>query len=1481
MDLGNNVKTIGDYAFENCKGLSSITIPGSVTSIGWGAFWYCKELKNVVFDDCEVEISTGAFENCTKLESVSFGSKVKGIGSYAFYNTVIKEIIVPASVEKIGTYAFANCTELTTVTICSGNTVVGDNAFYNCPKLTSIIIQDDNLYYYDEYGVMYDAAKTTLIKYPAGLTLTSYEVPDGVTVISDSAFYGAKNLTTVTLPDSVKTIGKNAFEGCTGLSSISLGNGVETIGSHAFLDCSALKSITFPASLKSIKDGVISNYGVFYGCSNLESVRFEDSAAEIGSYAFYGCTKLSSLDLGNNIKTIGNYAFRNCGGLTSVTIPEGTTTIGNYAFANCPDLVRIDIPNSVTSIGINAFYNSPKINIYTWWGSYAESYGYSNLISVKYFEIDSANFEIVLPADYNVELYDNIKIVVMNKTNNTTFNINVIDDQSYKLSGLSVGNTYCFAIVNRYGYTLSRSADIIAQEGVNRVELPSVTDVKTVTVKVFDDSGNDLSSQVTIKWYNDIGTYMAQGSSISDIPVGTSLQYTVELGSTLGSKFIEIGSQNYVVTSNSNDIILTLEPIKTVTVTGRVLDAQTDLPIAGASVSISQTLNSKYSKTTVVTTDASGEFTASVFDSPSVITVSAYNRVEQTITKSDFDSDEDLGEIKLLPVSGAIILLNINYTYSSLPDETAISSIYPDYINLLFNVYNETQDKPIENIIYQYPNLILPNDAVAGDQIKIEVSSRAGEFNPVQVSVTLDDTIKASANFELIQHGSISVTFSSSANTENIALIYNSYGKLVQSCDFEYNKALFAPLPDGTYTLVCMGKSMFFDSIQNLSDLAVAKLISGTDYVRQQVSVASGIITQVDVGDIPKFNENKFYFTDNAQTRFSVNKTSAVAGSYFAISSQIAFKEIYKDQVSNVKLIVHIPENCTFVENSVISGSENTTLAYVFQDNTLTIPIINIGELVRFCLVPTQGGKYTPNAFVEFTINGETVLQPIGAVSFEVTDLKIDVPERTGQRFITVTGVAMPNSEVIVYDNGVEVGRTRSLSNGNWSLGFNLIKPYQYLKHKINAEVILPQGTKVLTESKWVIYTETHVDLSKVTMYYNGNYRKEYKVELDFLNPSDVDISYVYDGGSRSFTFLVEFTNNDPDLISNVYVYVRTSSGRTVSLPAVYDDEKGLWVASGSFGQNDMPTSIGVYYDCSSEYDLILDNEFVNDLKNALSQIPPIEMPDNISIEEISNTFEDGDYNSTGEVVNKITIVEDSESYAIIGKCSREVIDENEFQKIINNSGKYSNNSYILVKDSSGKEYLYNITSNDTGFTFSEIVNDTDKKELWKTVLSISADVPSDTSTLLDVLNLWLKDEKIDEFSKTLNYIGTSFSIIESAFDAIERIAYINQLKSLNNNNSAIAEVLNILAIRTAALLLAEQSTAILGTFSLPTDFISRMIGLLILSPISVDLDNGIKAAEQAIHILNYCKLDSDEEQIAVHYASGGWRSDDVRHSVK
>ena len=368
-NIPQGITAIESSAFYDCKFLTRVTIPDSVTSIGDCAFSLCDSLTSITIPDSVEKISVNPFAYCRTLKSIFVSSEhpyffaidgvlfrkadsclisypkgreyttynipqgITAIESSAFYDCkFLTRVTIPDSVTSIGDCAFSLCDSLTSITIPDSVEQIGTNPFTVCSALKSISVSPEHPYFATIDGVLFRKADKALISYPAGISSSTYTIPQGITAIGDSAFYYCDSLTSVSIPDSVTSIGDNAFYFCESLTSVTIPDSVTAIGDSAFSYCDSLTSVSIPDSVTAIGDEA------FYSCSSLTSVNIPDSVTSIGDRAFSYCDSLTSVSIPDSVTAIGNRAFYYCDSLTSVSIPNSVTSIGDYAFGDCSNL---------------------------------------------------------------------------------------------------------------------------------------------------------------------------------------------------------------------------------------------------------------------------------------------------------------------------------------------------------------------------------------------------------------------------------------------------------------------------------------------------------------------------------------------------------------------------------------------------------------------------------------------------------------------------------------------------------------------------------------------------------------------------------------------------------------------------------------------------------------------------------------------------------------------------------------------------------------------------------------------------------------------------------------------------------------------------------------------------------------------------------------------------------------------------------------
>lgn len=239
----------GDNILHSCPPAKKgeMTVPSDVAGIGEYAFADCTGLTSVVLPEGLTEIGAGAFTRCTALVDVN----------------------IPKSVETIDGYAFKGCTKLETLDIPESVTEIGQHPFDGTPFLAALQVKDPLVII---NNILVDGTAAT----------GEVTVPDGVKEIVYEAFDpedgGNETITKITLPDSVERIGGKAFSYCAALTEVRLPAGVKEIGNE-FTGC-GFTEFTVPDGVEKIGSFFLNN------CENLTKVTLPDSIVEIDSFDF-------------------------------------------------------------------------------------------------------------------------------------------------------------------------------------------------------------------------------------------------------------------------------------------------------------------------------------------------------------------------------------------------------------------------------------------------------------------------------------------------------------------------------------------------------------------------------------------------------------------------------------------------------------------------------------------------------------------------------------------------------------------------------------------------------------------------------------------------------------------------------------------------------------------------------------------------------------------------------------------------------------------------------------------------------------------------------------------------------------------------------------------------------------------------------------------------------------------------------------------
>ena len=424
--IPNDVTSIGEYAFDTCDGLTSISIPENVTSIGDMAFSNCLYIESIKVangnkkydsrNNCNAIIETTSKKLVLGCQNTIIPNNVTSIGEYAFFNCKgLSSITIPNNITTINNHAFWYCRNLTSLSIGNNVATIGEKAFSTCEKLSSVRLNCNSI-------VSATRTADTSLKSIFGEQVQTYVIAEGVTGIGSYAFYNCSNASSITIPESIRSVGSNAFYGTAWYENQP--DGLLYVGKVAY----KYKG-TMPEGTKiAIKEGTTEiTASAFSGCSGLMSITIPESITSIGSSAFYGCLNITSVTLESNAivsaSRTSSTSMKSIFGEQVITyiIGNKVASIGDEAFYDCSNIISFTVGSGVQSIRNSAFYNtSPKKVV---WLTNTPPDGYERLNGIvnytsneKYSSLRNVTVYPLLSSTFEV---DGIKYVIVSASERT------------------------------------------------------------------------------------------------------------------------------------------------------------------------------------------------------------------------------------------------------------------------------------------------------------------------------------------------------------------------------------------------------------------------------------------------------------------------------------------------------------------------------------------------------------------------------------------------------------------------------------------------------------------------------------------------------------------------------------------------------------------------------------------------------------------------------------------------------------------------------------------------------------------------------------------------------------------------------------------------------------------------------------------------------------------------------------------------------
>lgn len=425
VELSEGLEYIGDRAFASTTALSLIWFPSTLSEIGAYAFDY-SGLTSVYVPITVRTLGEYAFQNCLRLESAIFIANVTILPRATFYNCVVlEEVYLREGIEHIGRSAFNRCTSLKQITLPTTTTYIGEFAFYGCSKLGKLDFSNTRLETVD-YSAFQNCVSLTEAVFPYGFH--TFTTGNNSMQTEKGQFIGCTSLKKVVLPSTVSTCYYRYTipNFSVGLVLNLLTNNYELLN-HPFIDCNPslvvygyegsdvakLASYTnvfsfspqsassentssgkTPAAIPEIptksqmqvvlpvvdaeennhatsgSEFVLSAGGIITSYTGTASHVEIPSSIDgrvvygIGSGAFQGNTTMESVTLPRTLERIESSSFSGCTSLHTVNLNEGLQYIGVSAFASTTSLQSIWFPSTLVELAEKAFEKSGLTSLY-------------------------------------------------------------------------------------------------------------------------------------------------------------------------------------------------------------------------------------------------------------------------------------------------------------------------------------------------------------------------------------------------------------------------------------------------------------------------------------------------------------------------------------------------------------------------------------------------------------------------------------------------------------------------------------------------------------------------------------------------------------------------------------------------------------------------------------------------------------------------------------------------------------------------------------------------------------------------------------------------------------------------------------------------------------------------------------------------------------------------------------------------------------
>lgn len=809
---------------------------------------------------------------------------------------------------------------------------------------------------------------------------------------------------------------------------------------------------------------------------------------------------------------------------------------------------------------------------------------------------------VTLPDNNDARLKGKI-LVIENISTGAVRKLSITDSAQFVMSNLTDGTEVEVYLTDAQGNRISRPYNAKISGTDIAIALPQdyMPQFAAQKASITTSDNKDLTSEATFRWKGLDGTTMSENADFPDAIIGTEYILSAALTGD-SSKMYTIPAETRFKAEGEATVRLKAVEIPQYYAAACIIDNATGEYIPDADISIKQAYPDGTENQQQIKSDKKGRIDKAPLkelNTQILVSKTGYADFSRSLTADEIHnaagSDKllDLGNIKIKPLSGTSISLDIKYK-----DRNGVTNDnFPEARNLIYTVTDKKTNKEIESVL-QYPRLILPGLDTEGQQLEINVKSAVDAFTSQSAECVIKDGT-GRASITIVERGAVEITASTQPEGRTVVMAFGPDGNQAATTNMSEGKALIHSLPSGKYKIIAMRTDDPARWIR-FSLLDEAGMKDGENYISGgDATVSEGATASITLKDIPSSEESGSQYTGSASSA-AFSKMETTVGNTVTVTAFIDFNKEYSGKISDLRVTACLPEGIAFKDNSVMLDGKASAYEYNPATGRLEIPVASEGGRIKFCVSAVNAGEKILSISAKFKSEGRAATAAIGTACMTARDMNITAAPTVTDQYLTVSGECQPEAEVSVYDGNNLIGKTKANALGYWNGRFTMPQAYNGSVHPIQAKVVGSDGIQITSKTIEVKIDRNSIVATKVTMTncdHSGRDPHEQTTVFDLQNHRiDGNQYYRFWPANPDFNFTIELNDNSDGAADAVVLLVYTTKDEWKALEADYNSTIGRWTASGKFSAAELP--VGVKVNILAEKPSVTDRAMLSDTDN-------------------------------------------------------------------------------------------------------------------------------------------------------------------------------------------------------------------------------------------------------------------------------------------